>query len=118
MAVGVARVEQDGQEVEDNRYQERQERPQRGVVVPHRDEVGWSPGNADVAQAAEDTKERSQDAQHAQSARSPEELRRGEEEDNQPQAVNQRSRRYIRVGDVQDVVFPEYKIELPPNWPK
>jgi hypothetical protein len=38
--------------------------------------------------------------------------------DNQPQAVNQRSRRYIRVGEVKDVVFPEYKIELPPGWPK
>ena len=39
-------------------------------------------------------------------------------EDNQPQAVNQQSRRYIRVGDVKDVAWPEYKIELPPAWPK
>lgn len=30
----------------------------------------------------------------------------------------QLSRRYILVGDVRDVVFPEYVIDLPPAWPK
>ena len=39
-------------------------------------------------------------------------------DDNQPKTVNQRSRRYIRVGDVKDVTWPEYELELPPGWPK